>query len=116
LIVLSVLMLAVPLFQKPLGELAYWLSLLAAVPILPVLFQTTMKRRWDRYLGDLSYPIYISHLLVMWIGEFLLGIPLRHLVYFAIPATIPVSILLLRLQERFDAYRHSLVKAAAAPG
>ena len=111
--VLSALALALglPQVRQSLGEAAYWVVLLAAVPLLPVMFHTTMKLRWDRYLGDLSYPIYISHLLVMWFGEFLCGIPLRGLVYFALPATLPVAMLLNRLQARFDAYRHSLVKA-----
>jgi len=42
----------------------------------------------------------------MWTGEFVLGIPVKSLVYFAIPVTIPVSMALLKVQERFDAYRH----------
>jgi peptidoglycan/LPS O-acetylase OafA/YrhL len=113
LVLLSLLALALPVLQRFVGEGAYWVVLLATVPVLPGLFQTTMKLRWDRYLGDLSYPIYISHLLVMWIGEFLFGIPLNRLVYFALPATLPVAILLNRLQQKFDDYRHSLVKAAA---
>jgi peptidoglycan/LPS O-acetylase OafA/YrhL len=111
LIVLSALLLALPLLHRPLGEGAFWVALFAAVPVLPFLFQATVKQRWDRFLGDLSYPTYISHLLVMWIGEFLLGIPVSKLVYFALPATIPVALLLDKAQERFDAYRHGLVKS-----
>jgi peptidoglycan/LPS O-acetylase OafA/YrhL len=111
LVALSLLALALPAMQPALGEGAYWLVLLATVPVLPAVFHATMNVRWDRRLGDLSYPIYISHLLVMWIGEFLFGIPLRGLVYFALPAALPAAVLLNRLQRAFDDYRHALVKA-----
>lgn len=110
--VLLGLVLAVPLLRPTFGEIAYWLPLLGTWISLPFLFQATGKNRTDRLLGDLSYPIYISHLLVMWIGELVLGIPLKALVYFAIPATLAASLALLRLQTRIDAYRHSLSNAA----
>lgn len=112
LLALTALSLALPWLQRLLGEGAYWVVLLATVPVLPALFQATRTLLWDRYLGDLSYPIYIAHLLVMWIGEFLLGLPLRGLVYFALPASLPVAMLLHRLQQKFDDYRHALVQAA----
>jgi peptidoglycan/LPS O-acetylase OafA/YrhL len=35
---------------------------------LPVLFERTKDIRLDRYLGELSYPLYISHLLVLWLA------------------------------------------------
>jgi peptidoglycan/LPS O-acetylase OafA/YrhL len=44
------------------------LSLLAAVIIgVPRLFERTGKIAWDRYLGELSYPLYICHFLFGWI-------------------------------------------------
>jgi peptidoglycan/LPS O-acetylase OafA/YrhL len=44
------------------------LSLLAAVIIgVPRLFELTGKIAWDRYLGELSYPLYICHFLFGWI-------------------------------------------------
>jgi len=33
---------------------------------LPFLFSFQKDRVWDRKIGDLSYPIYISHMLVIW--------------------------------------------------
>jgi len=39
---------------------------------LPFLFNFQSKKRWDRKIGDLSYPIYISHMLVIWIVGFIL--------------------------------------------
>lgn len=40
---------------------------------LPYLFAFQNNRNWDRKIGDLSYPIYISHILVIWTVEFLLS-------------------------------------------
>jgi peptidoglycan/LPS O-acetylase OafA/YrhL len=39
---------------------------------IPALFRGTRTHRVDRFLGELSYPIYIGHMLVMWTGEYLL--------------------------------------------
>ena len=33
---------------------------------LPYLFTFQKENKWDRYIGDLSYPIYISHFLIIW--------------------------------------------------
>jgi peptidoglycan/LPS O-acetylase OafA/YrhL len=37
-----------------------------AVGAIPFLFRTTRNKLIDRYLGELSYPIYICHFLVIW--------------------------------------------------
>jgi peptidoglycan/LPS O-acetylase OafA/YrhL len=43
------------------------LSVLGAVIIgVPRLFALTRNIAWDRYLGELSYPLYICHFLVGW--------------------------------------------------
>lgn len=37
-----------------------------AMPVvLPFIFYLTKSIKWDRYIGDLSYPIYISHWLIL---------------------------------------------------
>lgn len=41
---------------------------------LPFLFHFQSIYKWDRRIGDLSYPIYISHMLVVVNSEMLLGI------------------------------------------
>ncbi|MCK1266651.1 MULTISPECIES: acyltransferase [unclassified Bradyrhizobium] len=44
------------------------LTILGAVIIgIPRLFELTRNIAWDRYLGELSYPLYICHFLVGWI-------------------------------------------------
>jgi peptidoglycan/LPS O-acetylase OafA/YrhL len=33
--------------------------------IVPFLFHATAERKWDVLIGDLSYPIYITHILAL---------------------------------------------------
>ena len=43
------------------------LALLGAVIMsVPYLFKLTRNMAWDRYLGELSYPLYICHFLIGW--------------------------------------------------
>jgi len=39
----------------------------AVVMALPFLFDRTKSWRFDRYIGELSYPLYVSHVLVIWV-------------------------------------------------
>jgi len=47
--------------NQPIG-----LFLLTALA-LPALFRFSSRNRWDRRVGDLSYPIYILHYTVIWV-------------------------------------------------
>jgi peptidoglycan/LPS O-acetylase OafA/YrhL len=38
------------------------------VAALPALFDLSRRFRWDSWLGDLSYPIYLAHLSVLSFG------------------------------------------------
>lgn len=49
------------------GNLIAPLVTAAAFLALPYLFAQTKSNRIDRALGELSYPIYVSHVLVIWI-------------------------------------------------
>ena len=40
-------------------------SVLAIAPCLPVLFHLTRNSRMDRWFGELSYPIYLNHLILV---------------------------------------------------
>ncbi|MDI6775368.1 MAG: acyltransferase family protein [Verrucomicrobiota bacterium] len=107
--ILTAELLGFPLFRG-MGQSAFWLCNLSAVAAIPFTFQATMRLKWDRWLGDPSYPVYIAHLLVMSAGEFFLNIPLNRLVYFAIPVTLVAAVALDKAQDRIDAYRRALVK------
>jgi peptidoglycan/LPS O-acetylase OafA/YrhL len=45
--------------------LKYCLYFILVFISLPFIFILTKKWKWDRYIGELSYPIYISHMLVL---------------------------------------------------
>lgn len=48
----------------PLQKVNYVILVLILFLSLPLLFEFQLKNKWDKILGDLSYPIYISHILV----------------------------------------------------
>lgn len=39
---------------------------------LPLSFWFQAERKWDKWIGDLSYPIYISHMFVIYLADWLL--------------------------------------------
>lgn len=47
-----------------LGNLFYWLFLALTLASLPALFALGRNRKWDRFIGELSYPVYLLHFLV----------------------------------------------------
>jgi peptidoglycan/LPS O-acetylase OafA/YrhL len=80
--------------------------------LLPFIFQLTKKVKKDRYIGELSYPIYISHMLIiMMTHRFFLKNP--YLGWFDIISTIALSILLNEfVSKRIENIReHRLRKA-----
>jgi peptidoglycan/LPS O-acetylase OafA/YrhL len=81
------------------------LSLLGAVIVgVPRLFETTRNIAWDKYLGELSYPLYICHFLFGWLllPQTISG------VYLALSLSVATSILLYHLVDRpVDKWRQS---------
>lgn len=50
----------------PLGVApGYWLILLMTIMSLPCAFYFSTRLKWDRFIGELSYPIYISHFVIL---------------------------------------------------
>ncbi len=53
----------------PAIPLADWMKQVAMMLVfalcMPLLFEFSSRSRWDRNIGDLSYPIYLSHLIVL---------------------------------------------------
>ena len=39
----------------------------AFILLAPAMFEFQVSTKWDNFIGSLSYPIYISHMLVLWI-------------------------------------------------
>ena len=54
-----------PFVSGGLAHVKNWLFYLFAVVALPIVFERTKHIKWDSQVGELSYPIYISHWLVI---------------------------------------------------
>jgi len=51
-----------------------WLNIAFVVTVLlvlPFLFKLTHKSKIDNYIGELSYPMYLCHMLVIWLFTFM---------------------------------------------
>ena len=89
------------------------LSLLVAVIVgVPRLFVLTKNIAWDRYLGELSYPLYICHFLFGWILQ-----PESTAVsYVALLLSLVTSVLLYRFLERpIDRWRQNRFEKSGQP-
>jgi peptidoglycan/LPS O-acetylase OafA/YrhL len=81
------------------------LSLLAAVIVgVPRLFEATKNVAWDKYIGELSYPLYICHCLFGW-----LLVPTTFpVICLAMFLSLATSVALFHLVDRpIDAWRQS---------
>lgn len=97
-------------YEEP---LTYVMALFA----IPSLFKLTSSNVWDRKLGELSYPIYITHILVSWPLHGLHGqhgTPVSGALL--LPVTILVSLAVYHwLEEPIDRWRQSRVQLSTEP-
>ncbi|MFN8344136.1 MAG: acyltransferase [Spirosomataceae bacterium] len=93
-----------PLYQSLL-HLIYAVSF---VVFLPFIFRLTARHRLDRQIGELSYPIYMVHALVLyWNMRWQLNS-----LFFVITTTVVLSFLFDTLfMKKMETYRQSRVKA-----
>jgi peptidoglycan/LPS O-acetylase OafA/YrhL len=54
----------------PFQTLNAWLLVILFIAALPLLFHYQSTNSWDRKVGDLSYPIYISHIMLIYPASF----------------------------------------------
>lgn len=84
-----------------------WVFYLLFTTCLPVLFQMTKASKVDRWIGELSFPLYISHLAVIAIMR-PLGLTNS---FFVVSAVLIFSILLVKFVAKpIDSFRASRVK------
>lgn len=85
---------------------SYWAVIVITVLALPWLFYAFGENKFDRFLGELSYPIYISHMLVLALCE-KLGIVEKWQAVYVLGISIILSVILLYLIEKpIDNIRH----------
>jgi peptidoglycan/LPS O-acetylase OafA/YrhL len=84
---------------------------------LPWLFAATRTQRIDRLLGELSYPVYICHVLIIWVvgtGVFAVGRG-RFLLVVAL-VLLAAAVLYRFVDEPIDRLRHARLKARLPAG
>ncbi len=78
---------------------------------IPLLFKLEKKLLFNRLLGDLSYPIYISHLTILYFLDYFLAPPLRNSPLVYIFAVFVVSFgLKLLIADKLEHYRQERVR------
>lgn len=65
---------------------AFYVSLAGLLLLLPGLFHATKSNRWLNFLGDLSYPVYLSHMIVL--GEMYFGLGMTPHLWIFLPACV----------------------------
>jgi len=103
-LVLVVMSLILQFYPTLIAKIIY----LSAVAIaIPILFEKTKLLHWDRKIGELSYPIYISHFLFIFLGQHLFQTYSKNSYYiFVIAMTVVFSIIIvIYLDPRIDRLR-----------
>lgn len=98
-------------YAPPLGvPMGYILVLLMTLAALPFAFHVSRAWRFDRFLGELSYPIYISHMLILDLIVQRLGpegAARRYIGPLVLVICLLLSAVLIRLVEQpIDRWRH----------
>ena len=101
-----------PLFpNRQVIDIFYLVAMMLSVPSL---FNLTKTSSLDSAIGELSYPIYLVHLLAIWIIQFGLGLSPYQTMASALPITLLSGYLIVRLVERpLEKYRHRLATRIA---
>jgi peptidoglycan/LPS O-acetylase OafA/YrhL len=103
---------ALPLAKLP-GEASRWIVYGAIALALPFVFNASKNFAADRWLGDLSYPIYLTHLVVI---GFVLTFEVPLAMWTALAATLALSIvMLLLIDEPIDRWRQRRLARVKEP-
>lgn len=72
----------------------YWLCLVASTASLPFIFRVSKASKLDRFIGDFSYPMYISHFFCIFIIETYANIPVKYESIAVLCLSITLSLLI----------------------
>lgn len=94
------------------GEPVRWAVYIGLAAVTPFVFNAFKNVRWDRWIGELSYPLYLCHLFVIAVA---LTVTPAQAVPVAIAGSIALSVLLVLLIEQpVDKWRQARVKRKLA--
>jgi peptidoglycan/LPS O-acetylase OafA/YrhL len=86
----------------------------------PILFSMTKDWHLDRRIGELSYPLYVSHFLVIWVVAYFFADQSAYLARATVIAGVILAALALRLwvDVPVDRFRQARLekRAAGVPG
>ncbi len=92
-------------------EFSYYLFVTVFFLGLPFIFELSKKWKIDRYIGELSYPIYISHILVLMVVEYSKIVNKEYVGLVTIILTLFFSILLNELiAKKVELFRQRRVR------
>jgi peptidoglycan/LPS O-acetylase OafA/YrhL len=89
-----------------LDRVQFWIFYLGFALCIPAFFAAFKSSRVDRFLGELSYPMYISHLLVVGLAGKFLYLPFSPEALSAAIVVFVSVILYLVVQRPIDSIRH----------
>ncbi|WP_392534627.1 acyltransferase family protein [Nostoc sp. C117] len=108
-ILFNCLIIAFPFIDQSTSNFIYLpLVYIVFTILLKPLFFLTSKNRIDRFIGNLSYPMYVSHMLVIQIQTLLMKT--NNGVLAAILTIIFSSLIVLYIEEPVDKFRQSRIK------
>jgi peptidoglycan/LPS O-acetylase OafA/YrhL len=80
---------------------------------MPLLFKFTKNFSFDRLLGELSYPLYLSHFFIINILSQLINVNHQHLGLYSLLICLPLSILVHHFfQKPIDNYRQKIISVS----
>jgi len=86
--------------------LVYYLFVFISIPFL---FKFTKDNKFDRFLGELSYPLYLCHFLIIDIFAQVLKINHQYLGLYSLFLSLPVAILsYFLIQKPIEKYRQTI--------
>jgi peptidoglycan/LPS O-acetylase OafA/YrhL len=76
--------------------------------LLPVIFSAARNSRLDRWIGELSYPVYLNHMLVMNIVGHYINDPASHLGVSILVSIVASMIVVLVMEHPLAQFRHKM--------
>jgi peptidoglycan/LPS O-acetylase OafA/YrhL len=98
--------------RLPFKDYFFYLFVPMSIVIVPLLFTYTRNIKWDRYIGELSYPFYLIHITVLVTAEHFLGEKYNSLIgpVSALGSLISACLLYQFIELRTERYREHLFR------
>lgn len=91
-----------------------WIVYVSTASLTPFAFALTHRMRFDRWIGELSYPIYLTHLLAIAVVlHFELPMPVLSAIAITLLASVAVRML---IEDPVDRWRQRRVAREVLPG